>query len=671
MSSEAPLAVRAETRWTMTVDRHGQPREATDAPGVETAAVALATAAAADELAVAGAAAQLGELELWVVRGATELALIAVRGDALLLVAAPPTKGTVALEKALHDWRLAAPVSPVPAPLPAGASRADPSPELERAWADLRRTLARGQLTDASACFREVARAMADGGAETAELERASSRLLQGIGSVFAGDGVAGLETLADLTANTSPIPSLRWAALQWSAWAAIRSGRAPLAMDHVSAALEVAEQLDAEALAVSQLTAADIVAICGDSSGSLAWLAEARSRFETLGDVWGVGQSWLHEARVHVAFGREAEAEVAARNGWAARPDWAEPPLFLARRALVRGEHSAATELVRALATPAADRIRALIETVRAGIASQPDVSAFLEVQEAPMCLDSIRSLVGLTTRVPRFLQAREALGWMLLKRGRYTHAGAIFRGLLACELTQGDRTSVSLGLGCVTQALQRRGSAGEGLSAAIDGGQATLGPTGDLDFVLGAGTGRVETGNGPDAVFSGQLSLFPVPDVLEFLRTARRSGVLACSSESASALLRFRGGAITGATCTGVPRTGDLLVAAKKLSRETLASLTGPVGLDGIDDAICETLVREGSVDAASVRTALSRQVELAVRSLVEWKNGEFSFSHSGLSEAADSECAIELDPQALLLDVFRQLDEGTRDLAAGSMP
>lgn len=662
----APFVGGPETRWTLTIDHHGRVLASTAHDQIEVTAVGMASAAAADELGSAGVVAHLGELELWSVRGAKQSTTTGVTDDTLLVVAVDPSKGTAGAEKALQAWRAAARPAETsapakkPPPLPARPARAaaPTSPDLERAWAALRRALVRGQLTEASARFREVARGLTDGSPEAIDAERAMQRLLQGIGSVLAGDGVAGFETLAPVAAPDHRIPSLRWAALQWSAWAALRSNRVPLAVEHASAALELGGQLDSEAIAVSQITAADIVAIGGDATRAIAWLTEARTRFESLGDLWGIAQTWLHESRVHAGSQREAEATAAARRAWTVRRDWDEPPLFLAHRALLRGEHGAAAEFVKGLTSPAADRIRALIEAVRAGTAAQTDVRTFLEVQEAPPSASAIRALGELASRSPRFVQAREALAWMLLKCGRYADAGAVFRALLACELTQGDRASVLLGLGCVAQAGQGRDAAQASRPA---GATSDSAPT------------PASNGAAADAVFSGQLSLFPLPDVLEFLRSARRSGVLACSSAGGMAALHFEGGSITRAACSGVPTTGEILVAAGKISREALAA-AGAAASNGAaddDETAIDRLVRDRQLDLPTVRLAVTRQIELCVRRLVQWRNGEFAFNQDTAPDTASPPWAVAIDPQGILLEVFRQLDEGVRDEGAEAAP
>ena len=68
-----------------------------------------------------------------------------------------------------------------------------------------------------------------------------------------------------------------------------------------------------------------------------------------------------------------------------------------------------------------------------------------------------------------------------------------------------------------------------------------------------------------GTESVFSGRLSVFALPDLLEFLRSGRRTGLLVCSSAAGLGRLRFRDGRITR----------DELVRNRRIASEIIASL------------------------------------------------------------------------------------------------
>ncbi len=674
----------------------------------EAAEQASLAAAAMKEFTVAGNAVGFTQLEMLLVKGARKSTVTAVRADALLLVTVDPSKGTPDVEKALHAWASGVMTTPAASPTPAARALASQAPASQvpmtqaptvqaptveapaaqapgsgsemthgpadgGPWAALRRALVRGQLTKASALQCELGEASPAGGErlgseilDAKEHLRAMQVLLDGIGTVMAGDGVGGSRILRELTAASQRNLSFRWLALQWSAWAAVRSGSSPVARSHVKEALTLARQLDIDARAVSQWTAAEALALGGDSSRALAWLNEARARFERLGDRWGVGQTWLAEARIMASNQREQEGAEAARKAREVYPEWDEPPIFLARRALMRDDLVEAEQIVRAVSAPAADRVRALIEAIRAGTVTQADGSEYLREHDAPPSAQAVRALERIASAWPRFVQAKEALAWMLLKLGKYTEADTIFRGLMAQELTPGVRASVMLGLGCIAQAEQSGSKPGTKLHAAVNASDATVSlpdPAAQPPPLPRLSNSGLNGNSGPNAVFSGQLSVFALPDLLEFLRSARRTGLLVCSSAAGMGALRFRDGWITGAASPSTPNLGQILLGAEKISTLALESVATRQRTDQTDQVIGELLVREGLVGVADVQEALRQQIELTIRELVRWKDGEFAFNREGKSEPASTEIAVSLDAQAVLLNVFKEMDEASR--------
>lgn len=729
MSLPSALAGLTEVLGASTADVRGKLAKGTGAAISD--AAAAASASALSEIAVAGSAVGFSHLETLLVKGASKATMTAIRGEELLLVAVDPAKSTAQVEKVLQAWASNGAAARTPAPpssakptqsrnpltselrtvtppaltpaagTPAAGSPASSSPALPRgavvtspagsaqsevppgasadAWAGLRRALVRGLLTEASSRRREIGeKAPVAGtvGAEPiapAELDRVMQVLVQGIGSVLAGDGVAGARMLEALVGVAQPNLSLGWLALIWSGRAALKSGNSGAARGHVKQALAVAKQLDREAMAVSQWIAAELLAHDADHARALQYLEQARTTFQKLGDRWGLGQTALAEARVLVALGREQEAVAAARQAWSADRAWEDPAVFLARRALVRNDLTEAEGILRYISGPSAERLRSLMEAMRQSVVTPADASEFLKESEAPPTARSIRAMERIAQAAPRFLQAREALAWMLLKIGKYAEASTLFRGLLGQQITQADRASIMLGLGCIAHAQQNGKNPDARLHAAVTaGGAKGPGANGASDVapllplsVSSIGrSSQVATGG---SVFSGQLSVFALPDVVEFVRSARRTGLLVCSSEKGMAAVRFREGRITGATSPGTPDLGEILVRARKISSVALrAARSGQAG-DQPDHVLGEQLVKDGLVEAPAVQEALRRRVELTFLELVQWKDGEFAFNREGENEQASTNVPIDLDAQDVLLNVFKQMDEDARSRTA----
>lgn len=701
MSLPSQLQGLAEVKGALTVDPGGRLIDAAPAnAGANDEAAAVAVAVKG--IFAAGSAARLGMLQTILVKGPASSSVTAIRADAFLQVRVDPATTTSQVERALREWAPggapspasgqpragAAPartLTPRPAPAPAHpqaapgaapppAARGAPSRTPADPWAALRRSLGRGQLNEAASHQGQLASAedpeRAGSEPVSAEArERAVRALLEGIGSVLAGDGVGGgrvLEALAD-PAQTNL--TFRWLALLWSARAALKSGAIPAARAHVQEALTTARQLDIEARALSQWIAAEVLAHDSDSTRALSWLAEARSRFEKIGDRWGMGQTWLSEARVLAAAAREQEASEAARNAVALIPDSEEPPVLLARLAVIRDDLAGAEGFLRPLKTQAAERVRVLIAAIKGDAVARTDAAEFLRKLEAPPSPRALRSLERIAAAAPRFVQAREALAWMLLRLGRYDEASAGFRWLLTQSLAPGDRTSVMLGLGCIANA-QRSGNGGVAPLRAVVGAGAAGSPTEGLPppprLSSSALLARAPQGAGADAVFSGQLSSFALPDLLEFLRSGKRSGLLVCSSPSGLGALRFRDGWITGAASPATPNVGEVLVRERKLSADALRSIASTLGTDQPDQVVGEQLVRDGLADAATVQKAFAQQIGFAVRELMHWTDGEFAFNREGEGPPEPPALSVALDPQGLLLTFFKEMDEESRGAA-----
>lgn len=695
MSLAALFEGMTEVRAALTGDREGHLLEATESAGDAAEQDAATTAVAAGGLDAAAEVLGLGALEGLQVRSSARATLTAVGPAAFLMVSVDPVRRTAEVEKRLAAWLDGAPApAPAAVPTPAAASAeaaapappaAPPPPRTEpnefpppgtstslpaaggpsprdQAWASLRRALVRAHLSEAVARLREVAAAPAGPadrpGAEPLPIEElgaAMQRLLEGIGSVMAGDTLGGTRALRELAAPEQRNVSLRWVALYWIARAALHGSGLEAARAQVEEALALSRQLDVEARALSQLVAAELLTRAGKHDKAAAWIGESRSRFERAGDAWGVAQAWLVEARIHLADGREEQGLAAARRAREADPGWDGPPILLAGRALTRGDLDAAEAKLAGVETPAAVRIRKLVQGVRQGDVQPADAAEYLRLHHAAPTAQAIRALEKVAEAAPRFFPAREALAWMLVKLGKYASARELFGWLEAQPLDPDDRANVQLGLSVVDAALQAGGAApAEGAARAGEPAPSRLS---DSVLLTQAGGGSA----GGDAVFSGRLSVFSLPDLVEFLRSARRTGQLVCSSPAGMGTLHFRKGWITGASSPSTPVACELLVRAGKVTAEAVAALQPEEARPGLTP--CEALVRRGLADVPTVQAALRQQIEITMRELLSWTDGQFAFNQEGPGEVTSLVAAVQVDAQELMLNLFREQDEASR--------
>ena len=683
------LAELAEVRGAIVADRRGQVHGAIrELPGSADAAAALAVAVT--ELGSAGAMLGLAALRRLEVKGPRRTTLTAVQPDLFLHVDVDPVKRLARVVETLDAWdrgellpatgapaashasgltgvlpAVEAAAPPAPPPRPPGAAPASPRlMAIDDPWGSLRRALVRSQLTRAAAFHKAILDLGATGapvaGSEplaSEALAAAMQRLLEGIGDVMAGDPMGGARALSPLASEQQPNLSFRWLAHYWSARAALQSGGAEAARDHVRETLALSRQLDVEARGVSQLLAAELLARGGDVTKALAWLAEARGRFERVVDRWGLGQCWLAEARV--LAGRDDAASLsAARQAQETDPAWDEPAIFLAGRAMMSGDQAEARAALGEIRTPAAERLRTLLDAVAQQQISLTDAGEFLRIHHATPSGQNLRALERIANASPKFFQAREALAWLLVKLGSYAAAREVFEWLLKQPLGPADKALVSIGLSSSAAALQAAGAAPRPGSTTAD---PSTQPPSLADSAI-QGPGVRPAFFGLDAMFSGRLSVFSLADLVEFLRTAGRSGLLVCSSSGGVGAIRFNKGRITGASSPGSPSLGELLVRRGKLPAEALAS-AGPAR-DGslVDAGLAGRLVEAGVADLETVRLAGLHQIEQTLRELIDWTDGEFAFTREEEQPPA-SEASIEIDAQQLLLDLFRERDESSR--------
>jgi uncharacterized protein DUF4388 len=687
MSLAALFEGMTEVRAALTGDRRGHLLEATEAAADSAEQDAATVAMAASELDAVADVLGLGPLAGLQVRSSTRATITAVTPAAFLLVSVDPVRRTAELEKKLAAWEPgAAGATAAPPTLAAGAdlkplgtSTSLPAvggpgaaPPRDDPWAALRRALVRAHLSEAVARLREVAAAPTGTGErpgseplQVEELAAAMQRMLEGIGSVMAGDTLGGTRALRELAAPEQRNVSLRWVALYWISRAALNGSGLEAARAQVEEALALSRQLDVEARALSQLVAAELLNRAGKHDKALAWIGESRSRFERVGDAWGVAQAWLVEARIHQGSGKEEACLAAARRAREADPSWDGPPIFLAGCALARGDLASADAKLADVTTPAAGRVRKLVNAVRQQQVRLEDAAEFLRLHHAAPTSQTIRALERVAEASPRFFQVREALAWMLVKLGKYGSARELFTWLEAQPLDPEDRANVHLGLSVVDAAQAATGAPPASATTAATatapsgGGQAPA-PLSDSVLLTQAGGGGVG-----DAVFSGRLSVFSLPDLVEFLRSARRTGQLVCSSPAGMGSMQFRKGWITGAASPQTPTACELLVRAGKVPAEAVRELIPEGARPGLSP--CEALVRRGLADAATVQEALRQQIALTLRELVTWTDGEFAFNQEATPEPIALATSVQVDAQELMLNLFKELDEASRATGA----
>jgi tetratricopeptide (TPR) repeat protein len=165
--------------------------------------------------------------------------------------------------------------------------------------------------------------------------------------------------------------------------------------------------------------------------------------------------------------------------------------------------------------------------------------------------------------------------------------------------------------------------------------------------------------------AVFTGELQLFAVPDLLDFLNNSRRTGTLVITSESGIGAVHMAQGLITGAASPNSANLGDLLMEKSAITEDQLQTAVDRQRSDSPDRLLGSILVEMDLVERAMLQQTLTEQVKGALREMVQWIQGRFAFEPDKRREEEpdDSDVEIQLDTRGLLLDVLREHDEANK--------
>jgi hypothetical protein len=150
----------------------------------------------------------------------------------------------------------------------------------------------------------------------------------------------------------------------------------------------------------------------------------------------------------------------------------------------------------------------------------------------------------------------------------------------------------------------------------------------------------------------FAGQLSLFGVPDLLQFLCAGRRTGVITFSSPRGNARIRLYDGSLYWATSPAHPSIVEFLVEREAVAKEQPNQIA-----EGHVDEV-SALVEETSVDVEKMASALRDILHSTVKDLVDWSDGWFMFDR--IPDAAKPRPELLFSVQGILLGALSDPSE-----------
>jgi hypothetical protein len=161
---------------------------------------------------------------------------------------------------------------------------------------------------------------------------------------------------------------------------------------------------------------------------------------------------------------------------------------------------------------------------------------------------------------------------------------------------------------------------------------------------------------------VFAGDLQLFSLPDLLEFLRASQRTGTLVCSSGDGAGVVYLRRGKVVGASSPRAPTISTYFAQRGLFSESELRTLIAHPD-DFSDAVIARVLIDRGLALPNEVRDALIHATQTAIRELVTWEHGRFAFDPAAAMDAPVPGVDLEIDSQSILLSIFTDQDERSR--------
>jgi len=578
---------------------------------------------------------------------------------------------------------------------------ADPSRLREwlgEAYARLRRALARGRLPDAEALGKLIESVLADSqnGVDDELAEHRTHResmqhVLDGVGAILSGDNRGGISLLSPVCDAVYATESLRWAAAIWCTGGCIGAADVNAAANYAAQAAELGKALDREAQAMAENTLAEVEYLLGNSDEAYAQLESCEGIFQSLGDHEGLAASFLLRARILAAESRFPESLHYADRARTIHPSWPEPGTVLARQAL---KDLAPSDVDRVLASlkgfdPRPVEVNQdiqLLEKIRAGQLSLAAVKEFFRLRDLLPSVETVRELEKLVEKYPGFINPRECLAWKLLKLGEYYKAAAHFKHLSNRDLPPEMRSAVLLGLGCVASKETRHRQTGARLHTVTSSvpqltpeAEQALGPEPAAPGITeeerpsapekgGTGLVGLSHASGGEMGFAGGLHVISLPDLLEFLRCCRRTGTLVLSSRSEVGAIHLRRGHISGAAAPHCPNIGELLVDAGLITQDQLRETVAQQKSDGSRQLLGTLFVERGIVDEESARRVVTLQIFKALREMLSWTSGQFAFEPEEAREAHPSAVEVALDPQFVLLELYKQQDEEERGEEVG---
>lgn len=163
---------------------------------------------------------------------------------------------------------------------------------------------------------------------------------------------------------------------------------------------------------------------------------------------------------------------------------------------------------------------------------------------------------------------------------------------------------------------------------------------------------------GSGP--VFTGDLEQLGLPDLLEFLRTSNRTGLLVCETFHGTGSVQLSRGMIVAAESPHAVDLREFLLTNSAIEIERRHAIAA-LPLDLFEtDALDGVLASRNLVSRDELERARIARIYSAFREMLRWTVGRFSFD-PGFAVIVNP--ALALSAHSILMDIYQEQDEQAR--------
>jgi hypothetical protein len=158
----------------------------------------------------------------------------------------------------------------------------------------------------------------------------------------------------------------------------------------------------------------------------------------------------------------------------------------------------------------------------------------------------------------------------------------------------------------------------------------------------------------------FKGDLETINLPDVLQVLSSAQKTGALSIRRGTEEKRLYFRGGMLVYASSTDErEKLGNVLVREGHIPSDAVDQVCLAQDKSGRPFGLA--LLEQGVIPHEMLVTGLKTQARMIITNLFQWWGGEFEFSEG--EQAWPEEISVGFDVQGIIMDAATAVDEWNR--------